>query len=331
MPDKSSIIIRDMRPGEEDILIRMARRIFSPMEQLGISRPRMALVAEVDGMVAGALFMHIYGKENKTGYLELAFITRKYRGRGIGNMLYPAASARLRDMGCETVTAMVRDDNPASWKLLAKQGFHVPTLCGLMREVGFARAFALWVQTILCAACGMNFWIDRPLKERGSLLELFTFLWVNIVLFTPAFFRFASEPGRIPAYLLAYLLALAAGVLARGGALIPPLINAMGGAFPMLGRWYLTDVRATPECRRALGIQAAVEWIGMTGLFALGAFALRANTLLYQSAVFTLNLLLYRLIPVLPFGHFGGTRVWEWSKIVFAILAVSTLVLACGF
>ena len=54
----NSVVFRDMKPGEEKALLRAARQAFihSPFEQVGISKPKLALVAEVDGAIAGAMF-----------------------------------------------------------------------------------------------------------------------------------------------------------------------------------------------------------------------------------------------------------------------------------
>lgn len=256
MQNEPSIMIREMKPGEEKALLGAARRAFihSPLEQLGISKPKSALVAEVDGAVAGAMFLRVFGTgKKKTGYLDVGFVAKEYRGLGIGRTLYPAAVEHLRGTGCDHVAAMVIDDNVASWKSLENQGFGTPSLIELVRFLGFGRAMSLWLRTLFCIACGARLWIDGAVKKRNSMQELLSFLFVNLLLFLPALIRLADRPDRLIYMLLAYPSVLLAGILfggigclaaggqwhiafPRGGALLTLLLNSIGAVFPMVGR-----------------------------------------------------------------------------------------------
>lgn len=347
MQGNTSVVVRDMKPGEEKTLLHMARQAFvhSPMEQLGISKPKAALVAEVNGEIAGAMFLHVYSAANKkTGYLDVGFVAKQYRGLGIGRQLYPAATQRLVEMGCEPVAAMVIDDNVASWKSLENQGFGTPSLTGLVRKLGFGRFLRLWLQTLFCIACGANFWMSGPVKKRSSAQEFASFLLVNLLLFLPRLLQLTARPDELVNTLLAYPAVLALGAVfgalgclaargawrfsfVRGGLLLTLLLSSFGTVFPMVGRWYLKEPQATKESRRALGVQAMVEWVGMLLLFCLGAFLVQQTAFFYHCAAIAANLLVYRLIPFMPFGSFGGGRVWGWNKAAFAALAVATAAL----
>ena len=342
MQNDHSVAVREMRPGEEKALLAAARLAFihSPLEQLAISKPKSALVAEVDRVPAGAMFLHIYGSgQKKTGYLEIGFVVKAFRGQGIGRVLYSGAIQYLREQGCDCVAAVVLDDNAASWMPLKSSGLEPSTLAGLVRSLGFGRAAALWLRTLFCLACGAQFWIDRPAKSRGSLRELAAFLCVNLLLFLPRLAWVTRQPGQIALALSAYLFVLAAGILfggagclvaggrwrvsfPRGGALLTPLLNSVGAVFPMVGHWVPESPQATRESRRALGVQAAVEWVGMLALFALGALLLGGNRFFQLSATFAASLLVYRVLFFMPFG---GGRVWRWSKPVFSVLACISL------
>lgn len=257
MQDTHSVQIRDMRSGEEKALLGEARQAFihSPLEQLGISKPKFALVAEVDGAIAGAMFLRMIGTgENKTGYLDVGFIKKGYRGLGLAKTLYPAAIQRLREFGCDCVCAQVLDDNAASWKPLQNQGFSTPTLAGMVKRMGLGRAISCWFQTLYCIACGSRLWMDGPAKERGSGKEFASFLCVNLLLFLPRLIQLTAQPEQLLSTALAYLAVLFAGVFfggigclvaggewrfafPRGGALLTLLLNAVGVTFPMVGRW----------------------------------------------------------------------------------------------
>ena len=343
MQNGHSVIIRDMQKGEEKALLCMARQAFihSPLEQLVISKPKIALVAEVDGAIAGAVFLHIFDSGKKTGYLDIGFVNKEYRGLGIAHVLYPAAIAFFREKGCDLVAAQIRDDNAASWKPIRSQGFATSTFTDLVKSLGLGRAILLWLQTHSLIACGSQLWISAPAKERSSKKELISFLCVNLLLYLPWLLQLIHQPSRLLDTLLAYPFVLLSGVLfgrlgcfaagdswhflfPRSGMFITLLLNTLGGLFPMVGRWYLKDPQPTHECRRSMGVQATIEWVGMLALFTLGAFLLKGDTFFYRCAALTTNLLFYRILPFMPFG---GGRVWNWNKLVFSVLTMVTFVL----
>ncbi len=181
------ICIRAMAPEETETLMRYARQSFSLIERLGVSRPKMAVVAMVDGEIAGAVFLKMFGMEQKTGYMDLGFVRPEYRGKGVGNALYPAAIQALKDEGATLVAAMVKDDNVASWGLLKKQGFSLPNMVQLFRMMGFWNALSLWLNSLCCIASGMNMWISESLPEAKGGWEAAAFFCVNALLMTPYF------------------------------------------------------------------------------------------------------------------------------------------------
>lgn len=340
-----NIALRDMRPEEGKTLLRLARKAFSPIEALGASEPRQAVVATVDGEIAGAMFLKIFTARDgrKIGYLDLGFTLKEYRGRGIGKLFYPAAVKKLEAEGCDIICAMVKDDNAASWGLLARQGFSSPGYLALLREFGWRAGLMLWLKTVFCIACGMNFWMSRPLGQAKSFPEMGAFLLVNM-LFVLLRTGYAALRGSASApYIpLAGLLVLAAGLLAgylgtllgggkwrfgltRGGLLISGPLLLLGTFFPVLGRWYPASFENSPAQKSALGRQAACEWALLLGLYVLLAVsgaqgALRGLLLQY------LPVLLYcRVAAVYPFEHFGGARVFRWNKLTYVLLSAVTI------
>lgn len=347
MQNEHTVAIRDMRPGEEKTLLDMARRAFShsPMEQVAISKPKTALVAEVDGAIAGAMFIKVFAAAGaKTGYLDVGYVAKEYRGKGVGRVLYPAAVERLRAMGCRQIAALIIDDNAASWKPLQNMGFSTPSLSGLVRLLGIGPALSVWLRTFFCFAGGAQLWATGPKKERGSLQELASFLLVNLLLFVPGLLRAAGTPGLPVTRLLAYVAVLLVGVIfggvgaalagqswrfgfPRGGALLPIICSAIGGVFPMVGRWYLKNPAPDEPSRRAMGVQATVEWLGLIALLAAYAVFRPGDSFVYQCASIAVNLLLFHVIPFMPFGAFGGARVYAWSKAAYALLAAASVAL----
>lgn len=82
----ANVILRDMLPGEADVLLRTGKQYFSPIEQMGMGKPQNALVATIDGIIAGALFYKVLESKKAMPivYIDLAYVVKEYRGLGIG-------------------------------------------------------------------------------------------------------------------------------------------------------------------------------------------------------------------------------------------------------
>ncbi|MDL2234693.1 GNAT family N-acetyltransferase [Christensenellaceae bacterium OttesenSCG-928-L17] len=339
-----SVVLRDMVPGEEKVLYKAALKSFSPVEALGASVPKRAVVATVDGEIAGAMFLAAFNGRGgqKIGYLSLGFIKKAYRGRGIGKQLFTAAVENQKTEGCNVITAMVKDDNVASWSLLERQGFSMPGFVAFFHEFGLTTGFMLWLKTLFCISCGMNFWVSKKIKPVKSFPEMLSYLSINlffILLCELLASVKTDEAMAIP--LLGGLIVLSASILfgyigsllsggtwrfglTRGGILISGALMLLGTFFPLLGRWYPADWQNTASQKKALGMQAACEWgllllfYGITLLFIGGTLQTQILQNLYV-------LLLFRVVAVFPFEHFGGGRVCRWSKSAFVLLSVGTL------
>ncbi len=345
---KNNIILRDMLQEEADSLYREAKRNFSLVEALGASKPKNALVAEADGEIAGALFLKTYRirGNRKLGYLDLAYVKKKHRGKGIGNMLYPAAVDKLKKEGCETVCAMVKDENVASWKLLVKQYFTKPDYIAFFREFGLFYGLLVWLRTLYCIACGMNFWISKPCKERKTVHELAAFFGINLLIFSfrGIYVVVHSSGGSVWQESLVFVLVLAVSVLGgfvgtlfskerwhfqltRGGLLLSIVLLFLGTCFPLVGRWYPAKYIKNHEQRRSLGITSVCEWAGMGALCLIAFFLFPAGTFQRYTVQASATLLLYHIVAIYPFEHFGGSRVYHWNKAVFLILSLATVLL----
>ena len=337
----SDVLIREMVPGEEKELYRMAKRSFTPVERLGASKPQMALVATVSGEVAGGLFLKVFKghRGRKIGYFDLAFVNREFRGKGAGSLLYAAGKQKLLAEGCDIVTAMVRDDNVASWGLLLKNGFSIASFARYFKLFGILDGLMLWLQTIVCFACGMDFWVSKQAEKLQTKKELPVFFLLNALLLVPWLVRLlVSNPAQLLPAFGAMVCVMAAGVVAgglgcllagrrwrfrlvRGGILLSLLLFTLGTFFPVLGRWYPARYEATPGFRRAMGVQATVEWCVYLLLFV--AASLFFDGLFWhvvRSGLFCL--LLYHILAFYPLAHFGGGRVWAWNKGVYAVCAL---------
>jgi len=342
----TNVQLRDMLPGEAEILLKIGKQFFSPIERMGMPIPQNALVAAVDGNIAGALFYKVFEGKNAAPvvYIDLAYVVKEYRGMGIGELLYHTGIERIKEQGYETITAMVADDNAASWKLFGKEGFERASFTEMVKALGFVGSLKLWVHTIYCISCGMNMWASIVAKSRKSWSEIATFLALNMLLITPfsIIYGHLNRQSPLPA-LLAYLSVLAISIVSgfigcltvkerwrfgftRGGLLISLPLQLFGIIFPVMGRWYPSRFNKTKHNRKILGIEAVVEWLGLLSFSVISLINSEGSIYWQWMNSFLNAMLFYHIAAIFPFAHFGGRRVLNWSKGLYILLVILSLV-----
>lgn len=343
--EKESVILREMLPGEADALYKTAMKAFSPLEAMGASKPKQAIVATVDGNVAAGMFLKTFTGTGgrKTGYLDLGFTVRQYRGKGLGNKVYAAAIEKLKKDGCDKITAMVKDDNVASWGLLERNGFSSVGFLRFFGTFGFGMGLVLWLRTFFCIACGMDFWVSDEPEKRGPAAEFAGFFALNLALIL--IHSLISGGGAFSADALisavtVLAVSTAGGALGclpnkynwkfgfpRGGLLISGPLMIIGTFFPLNGRWYPVRRENSAEQKRALGLQSLIEWAVLLALYAAAVWLIPGDGLFRYVAQYASIVLVFRIIAIFPFEYFGGTRIFVWSKPWFIIMAALTVVL----
>lgn len=136
--EESQIIIREMKLGVEKKLLKVAKNAFRFIESLFVSKPETAMVAEYDGViVSGMIYNIIDSSSKKIAYVDEAFVDFDYQGSGIGRKLYNKTFEHLWNLNCDVITAMVKDDNVGSWKLLEGNHFKKESFNQIIKEIGF--------------------------------------------------------------------------------------------------------------------------------------------------------------------------------------------------
>ena len=344
MIDLNRLTIRPMKSDEAEMLYQVGKKKFSLIERVAISKPEYALVAMVDGNFAGAGFYEIIaGADNKRmGYVSLVYIIEQYRGEGIGNILYPAVIDLLKSE-CDLVTAMVYDDNVASWKLFQKQGFSRAGILDTIKAVGLSNSIKLWLKTFYCIASGNNLWVSKPIPPYKSIQEGFTYFLLNIALLLPfilfaLLFRGNTSLWALPAMLTVVTTTLMAGrigcliarrswnfQLVRGGILVTLIVSFFGLLFPVYGRWYPSKYENSSGFRRDMGIEALCEWLGIVAL-CIPAVLYPTYPYFIWISNYAASILLYHVFTIYPFAHFGSRRILHWSKVAYLLMIVASLI-----
>jgi len=142
----SSVLVRDIRPGDEDAVLDIAETAFIysrfhldpliPMEMANrIKREWIAnyirkqrgerlLVAEVDGKPAGFLALLVSGETEKTGVIDLIAVARSMQGRGVAKGLI---EYHIRDAYRKYARLAVGTQiaNVPSMRLYARCGYNI--------------------------------------------------------------------------------------------------------------------------------------------------------------------------------------------------------------
>lgn len=90
-------------------------------------KEKWCFVAEDEGEICGFIYFMIkqrtdHFKIKQAGYIDLLFVSEKYRGRGIGKKLLNSAYAELKTHGIFHVDLSVHTDNPST-KFWESMGF----------------------------------------------------------------------------------------------------------------------------------------------------------------------------------------------------------------
>lgn len=335
-----SMEIREMRQGEEQLVWKTGRPSFDPVERLAFQKPKQAFLAISDGQIVGMASYQIFSAKNnqKIGYIETGYVKIGHEGKGIGGELYRSATDYLKECGCETITATVKDDNVASWKIFENNGFHIVCLMQMLQSYGLMGSIRLWLQSTLAIATGFHLWSTAPFRSSASIHQIGIFALLNLLVILPVlmFGSNAADFGLgVAATALLLTVSLLGGFLAtllsqekwrfcvaRGGLLVSVIVTLLGGIWPIVGRYYPTEYKRTAAFRRSMGREGLFEWMAIL-LLVCAAVVLKDQSAIWSSIVsFGSNLLLIHSLPVYPFECFGGRRIWNYSKGLSALTMI---------
>lgn len=334
MMEQGSIEIREMRKEEASLACKTGKACFSLVEGLAMKNPKQAFLAFSDYELVGmASYRTFSARDNqKIGYVEVGYVKKGFEGKGIGGILYQKATLRLKEQGCETVTATVKDDNVASWKLFEQNGYHITGFGQMLENYGFLGTINLWFQSTLAFGTGFHLWSTIPKRERSPAQQIGIFAVLNLLALLAVFVLerdLMDAVRKIGAGIVLLTVSLLGGFLAtvrsreawcfrttRGGLLVSLLVTAIGGIWPVVGRFYPKEYKRTAKFRRDMGLEGLFEWAAILICIMIAA-ALEGQWLFlkYITSAGTTRLLFHSL-PVYPFECYGGGRIWAYHKVI---------------
>lgn len=341
------VVIRKMKSEEALEVKRLGQKAFIGVERFCVGKPKEAMIAIVnDKIVGGMIIKYIIANDKKFGYIDFAFIDPDYHNQGIGRKLYKETFEYLWNEGCTAISAMVKDDNVASWKLFLNNGFSQTSIVQATRELGIALMLKQYFTTPTFLSNGMEFYLkikDREVKPK----KVKTKTQIGLYLLANAFFMLLSfllvDRLSFRIYLTAYISVLAGGVIFSYigtlfskrrwkfrvnscGAVVVALIN-IGTVYPLIANWYPEKYENTKEFKRDMGICALYEWVFLLGVTIL-AMVMETQYLFFKPlGQLASGLLVYRILAIYPFESYGGARVYRWNKVLYLIMSIISAVL----
>ena len=343
-----NLIIREILPNEIKAVHSLGVHAFKGFESLFVSKAKHAFVAVLDEQIVGAiLYKFINVNHKKIGYIDYAYTSANHHGLGIGNALYKTTTDNLFEMGCDALTAVVKDDNVASWSLFMKNKFSRVSLIDIVQHFGVIGALKNYFLTPLCYGVGMEYYIASKEaivshSKNNSTRQLIAYFLVNFfVILIPLFLNPKDALSLGSAYLLLLLMNVIFEFIGsrfslnrnwkfrlnNGGILVSLFINLFS-IFPMIGNWYPSKYEKNKDFQKDMGITALTGWIALLFITVIAAFSGIDSTFIRILGQISVYFLIYKCIPFYPFESMGGRRVYNWNKVVYFIMfALSILII----
>ncbi len=354
------IRIRPMRAEEKREVGAIMRRSFAPTQQWFFSWSPDVLVAEQDGKLLGAVVLKMFAlpRGRKGGLIAWVFTAPEARGTGAGQRLIEAALTFLEEQGCDELMACVEGYNPSSSKLFATRGFSILSPGEQFRRYGLG-TLAMWLHTFHFIDVGHFLWVRPAASQPDSPAMQWWGNWLtNVLIYFLALGRQSgfgqlslSTVAQIPLLLALFLgiRTLAMQWMARrqkmsvryrawesGFPLNLSLALAFGVQYPVPGslyptseRWRYRDLlpKLGPVALSGVLPALALTW-GAWALSQFGALGPGASQWTASTMTMGLFLLLFDVVLVFfPFVSFNGRRIWDWNKLLWAFLALATVLL----
>jgi ribosomal protein S18 acetylase RimI-like enzyme len=342
-----AVVYKHMEDHEHDQAVKVARSCFPLFFRPFIRKFSHAIIAVDDNqVVGGASYVPLQYGEYRIGYLEWGFVGKAYRGRRIGRNLYEKAHHAMKDSGCQSMCALVSDDNTASWRLFDRLGYRKTTVFELIRTYGIVRALLLYFRTMWAFSFGASLWLNT--KDRAKIPRqpgLLHGLLFNLLLIGLYSLMHDVSPHTAVGYgaaMITYLLLTTMIPLLfvhrdvhvrmfTGGNAITTLITLTGGVMPVYLQHYPNVEQWTYHQKKdQLGVLAAIRWavscaIGLCCWFAVKLFGFGPAYILYLLNYSVVLGVLNLLVPI--FDSFESLRVLKYKKSLFWVLAALNLFL----
>ncbi|SDL02548.1 MULTISPECIES: GNAT family N-acetyltransferase [Halanaerobium] len=337
--------IRAMKKNEAEQVRRLGKKTFEWFESLFIPKPKDCYVALEDNKIIGAvLYKYLTIADKKIGYVDYIFVDKAFHGKGIGSKLVDHCLDTMKKEECDGYSAVVRDDNVGSWKMFINKNLKRVGLNDLIRQFGVLGMLNLTFKTPFNFATGMDYYLkleDNAISQSGekSIFQIFKYLIFTALLLLPLFiYGFKNAFYIIGAVVSILAIRLVFGYLGTlfsnenwyfrvcdGGYLIPFIAALLGGIFFISGNWYPKVYRQQKDFKRSLGLTALTQLISLFLIVFLTRTLLSEFSFFKTMSSISATFMIINVVPFYPLASFGGKRLFEWNKWLYAIVLLISI------
>ena len=343
--NNKEVTIRKIKKSEKKYVKKLARITYLGLESLFVSNFNNAFVALIDDEIVGGINYKIIKCQNKKiAYISDAFVDKSYQNQNIGKKLYNETIKFLEET-YDGVITIVREDNIKSSKLLENNKLKKVGFNEIIYNFGFINAIKFYFTTFTWLAVGYDIYLkinDKKIIEKNSsLTQIIWFFILNLILALPLWLTIHSNIDNLNITILAYLTILTIFILIRyigfkttkekgkfrinnGGILINLLVSLLGFPYLINGNWYPNKYQNTKEFNEKLARPELIKWF----IFLFLPFLyFTSSAYLKELAQISFVYLILFVIPIYPFSYFGGKRIYNYSKKIWVIVLVMTLIM----
>ncbi len=337
---QQKIIITEINESNQKEFIKVAKKSFFNIILLFIFKFRQAMIASLDGKINEAIIYKIVNfKKTKIAFICEICIDKNYQNQEIKQKLYQETIKFLQAKNTDII-ALIKDDNALPSDNILKQA----SLIKIAKKIGFLNILKFYFTTPTFLAVGMNTYIyfkDNKEQKINPIFQLILFFVANMLLTLPFLYYFFNNLTSFFCLLCSYFIILIIYITTRYfgflstkedgyfkidncGIFVNIIISILGFPYMINGNWYPQKYENTKEYNEKLARPELIKWLVF--LF-LPFLYFVDNIYLKEIAQISLVYLILSIIPFFPFGHFGATRIFNYSKRIWSIIFIMTLVI----
>lgn len=293
-----------------------------------------------DDVVGG---VYINKLSTKEGVLSWIFVDPRAQGHGLGARLIEAGIQAMDEKGLKTQFALIRDDNTASWNMFAKHGYTQPSvlrsllgysLKGFLTRFGYSLAtgYSTWVKDDARKDANIHPRQWAIIKSIlfsvfiGGALSLFSLRGIELFYLAIVMVSGVTVLRMLVAYPIARLSGPVRFDAPQGGTSLSLILAiAFGAWWPTFGFFVpKEDIWRDREFLHYSGMQAFATWMSLVLVYAGTSFIFPT---IFNAGpnVFLALIIIYQGIPFFPFDGMDGAKVLNYSKTLYTIGLVISL------
>ena len=352
--NKFNITADILKEEENDYFLTIAKDNFYFAKQFFIAIEDDVLVAKSNGeIIGGVILKSVKFANKKVGIISWIFTVKEVRGKGVASLLLDKAINHLKFLGHNEIIASIDGSNTSSSNLFSKKNFAIQSFYSLIKKYGIGY-FSLASKTNQFFNQGSFIWVlSREKVVNNEFFDLIVSSLINIlasiiIFLSPLNFIFkASLLSIIMSVFLLHLVRFYSMKYASKVLEYKTMFRIWPSGFfytittSVLGLYIASPGNFFPESKGwkykdYVPSLSKISIVGVSSVLFLVLIASIANNFVvnesFSSFLSTikylgLSLVVFDLFLFFnPFNNTNGKRIFDFSKSIFSILVLITLI-----